>query len=49
MRSIRENPREISMHAVHFFVDTHERAGLPLDSITEIATATPGDRLFQRS
>jgi len=25
----------------------HEKAGLPFDSITEVATATPGDLCFQ--
>jgi hypothetical protein len=25
----------------------HERAGLPFDSITEVATATPGDLFFR--
>lgn len=27
----------------------HERVGLPFDSITEVATATPGDTFFRRS
>lgn len=26
----------------------HERVGLPYDSITEVATATPGDLFFRR-
>lgn len=26
----------------------HERVGLPFDSITEVATATPGDTFFRR-
>lgn len=26
----------------------HERVGLPFDSITEVATATPGDLFFHR-
>ncbi len=27
----------------------HERVGLPFDSITEVATATPGDAFFRRT
>jgi hypothetical protein len=27
----------------------HERVGLPYDSITEVATATPGDTFFRRT
>jgi hypothetical protein len=27
----------------------HERVGLPFDSITEVATATPGDTFFRRA
>jgi hypothetical protein len=26
----------------------HERVGLPFDSISEVATATPGDTFFRR-
>ena len=27
----------------------HERVGLPFDTITEVATATPGDTFFKRA